>query len=78
MKMNETLDVKLVQLSIQYVNNITDMHVIYYITCWLNVLFKLVAYRISYGDFVLFNVFLYQGFTFKSNFKILNETQTEF
>ena len=37
---------------IQYVNNITDMHVIYYITCWLNVLFKLVAYRISYGDFV--------------------------
>ena len=43
---------------IQYVNNITDMHVIYYITCWLNVLFKLVAYRISYWDFVLFNVFV--------------------
>ena len=33
------------------------MHVIYYITCLLNVIFKLVAYRISYGDFVLFNVF---------------------
>ena len=63
---------------IQYVNNITDMHVIYYITCWLNFLFELVAYRISYGDFVLFNVFLYQCLTFKSNFKILNETQTEY
>ena len=31
--MNEILDIKLVQLYSSYVNNITDMHVIYYITC---------------------------------------------
>ena len=31
--MNEILEIKLVQLAMQYVNNITDMHVIYYITC---------------------------------------------
>ena len=32
--MNEILDIKLVQLYSSYVNNITDMHVIYNITCW--------------------------------------------
>ena len=36
-KMNEILDIKLVQLYsmsiIQYVNNITDIHVIHYVTC---------------------------------------------
>ena len=32
---------------IQYVNNVTDMHVIYYVS------FKLVAYRISYNDFAV-------------------------
>ena len=35
--MNEILDIKLlklVQLYSSYVNNITDMHVTYYITCW--------------------------------------------
>ena len=31
--MTEILDIKLVQLCSRYVNNITDMHVIYYITC---------------------------------------------
>ena len=30
--MNEKLDIKLVQLYSRYVNNITDMHIIYYIT----------------------------------------------
>ena len=30
--MNEILNIKLVQLYSSYVNNITDMHVIYYIT----------------------------------------------
>ena len=34
LKMNESLDIKLVQLYSIYVNNITDMHVIYHITCW--------------------------------------------
>ena len=33
LKMNKILDIKLVQLY-SYVNIITDMHVIYYITCW--------------------------------------------
>ena len=28
------IGIKLVQLYSSYVNNITDMHVIYYITCW--------------------------------------------
>ena len=32
--MNQILDIKLVQLYSRYVNDITDMHVIYYITCW--------------------------------------------
>ena len=32
--MNEILDIKLVQLYSTYVNNIADMNVIYYITCW--------------------------------------------
>ena len=32
--MNEIFDIKLVQLYSSYVNNITDTHVIYYITCW--------------------------------------------
>ena len=32
LKMNEILDK--ISSIIQYVNNITDMHVIYYITCW--------------------------------------------
>ena len=32
--MNEILGIKLVQLYSSYVNDITDMHVIYYITCW--------------------------------------------
>ena len=32
--MNEILDIKLVQLYSTYVNDITDMRVIYYITCW--------------------------------------------
>ena len=32
--MNEILDIKIVLLYLQYVNNITEMHVIYYITCW--------------------------------------------
>ena len=31
--MTEILDIKLVQLCSRYVNDITDMHVIYYITC---------------------------------------------
>ena len=34
LKMNEILDIKLVQLYSSYINDITDMHVIYYITCW--------------------------------------------
>ena len=34
LEMNEILDIKLVQLYSSYVNNITDIHVIYYITCW--------------------------------------------
>ena len=34
LKMNEILDIKLVQLYSTYVNDITDMHVIYYITYW--------------------------------------------
>ena len=34
LKMNEILGIKLVQLYSSYVNDITDMHVIYYITCW--------------------------------------------
>ena len=32
--MNELLGIKLVQLYSSNVNDITDMHVIYYITCW--------------------------------------------
>ena len=32
--MNEILGIKLVQLYSSYVNDITDMHVIHYITCW--------------------------------------------
>ena len=32
--MKEILGIKLVQLYSSYVNDITDMHVIYYITCW--------------------------------------------
>ena len=34
LKMNEMLGIKLVQIYCSYVNDITDMHVIYYITCW--------------------------------------------
>ena len=34
LKMNEILGIKLVQLYSSYVNDISDMHVIYYITCW--------------------------------------------
>ena len=34
LEMNEILGIKLVQLYSISVNNITDMHVIYYITCW--------------------------------------------
>ena len=34
LKINEILGIKLVQLYSSYVNDITDMHVIYYITCW--------------------------------------------
>ena len=34
LKMNEILGIKLVQLYSSYVNDITDMHVIHYITCW--------------------------------------------
>ena len=32
--MNEILGIKLVQLYSSYVNDIVDMLVIYYITCW--------------------------------------------
>ena len=34
LKMNEILGIKLVQLYSSYVNDITDMHVIYHIACW--------------------------------------------
>ena len=46
LKINEILDIKLVLLYSMLIN-ITDNHVIYYITCLYYASYKLAAYRIS-------------------------------